>query len=44
MAALLYQLMIGYHLEREEQEKQKEGEEEEEERLELPNITTKDDA
>ncbi|KAM9338711.1 aquaporin-3-like [Symphorus nematophorus] len=40
VGVLMYQLMIGYHLEREEKDKQKE----EEERLKLSNITTNEDA
>ncbi|XP_051268136.1 aquaporin-3-like [Dicentrarchus labrax] len=41
VGVLMYQLMIGYHLEREVQEKLKK---EEEDRFELSNITTNEDA
>ncbi|KAM8743085.1 aquaporin-3-like [Acanthopagrus schlegelii] len=45
VGVLMYQLMIGYHLERDAQEKQKrKKEEEEEERLKLSSITTNEDA
>ncbi|XP_023279773.1 aquaporin-3-like [Seriola lalandi dorsalis] len=43
VGVLMYQLMIGHHLEGEVQEKQKE-EEEEEERFKLSNMTTNEDA
>lgn len=43
VGVLMYQLMIGYHLEREVQEKLKK-EEEEEERLKLSSIPTNEDA
>ncbi|XP_037608910.1 aquaporin-3-like [Sebastes umbrosus] len=42
VGVLIYQLMIGYHLEGEVQEKQKK--EEEEERFKLSNMTTNEDA
>ena len=46
VGVLMYQLMIGCHLERDAQEKQKrkKKEEEEEERLKLSDITTNEDA